>query len=108
MFRRTRRNQIGVGVAIYVRESQVVNFERLLDIESENEGIWVRLHLKNSDHSIPFGCTDYSPNADLAAFISTLERSLQKLPCSEALILSGDFNAQHCDWHDLHTTDPCG
>ena len=46
LFRRDRRERIGGGLALYVLESAIAEYERLSSVESENEEIWFRLQLK--------------------------------------------------------------
>ena len=107
-FRRDRRERIGCGVALYVLESAVAEYERLSSVESENEDIWLRLQLKNRNRSLTLCSTYRPPNSNAMEFISNLEESIQKLSTNEQLLIAGDFNAHHVDWLESDDTDTCG
>ena len=47
LFRRGRKHRTSGGVAIYVLESAIAAYDRLMGVESENEDLWLRLKLKD-------------------------------------------------------------
>ena len=110
LYRRDRRGRCGGGVALYVLESAIAACERLKNVESDNEDLWIKVQLKEDNRTLTISSMYRPPDSDYINFVSSLERSLHKLQrySTTYLILTGDFNARCSEWLESDKTDSCG
>ena len=52
LYRRDRRGRCGGGVALYVLESAIAACERLKNVESDNEDLWIKVQLKEDNRTL--------------------------------------------------------
>ena len=92
IFRR-ERDRHGGGVLIFIKHD--LPAVRQHDLETDCELIWIEL--KDATSKILLG-TFYRPPSSNSEYLAQLQTSLAKIPCSQPVVLCGDFNVPIIDW----------